>query len=153
MRAPSPTRRGFLAGALGLALASTLGLGEAHARGKVEWKAIVVRSAVGKEPDALVKVLRPLLQKAAKKADFGRKQVTLSARVVEFRSEAQGDVHRVSCTIVGRLEGGASAKSKISFGGHPGQRDKLEKQVLGMVASGVVARLATLAREQKPAKG
>lgn len=137
-----------MAGALGLALASALAPREAAARGKVEWKAVVVRSAVGKEPEALVKALRPLLQKASKKADFGRQQVTLSARVVEFRSEAQGDVHRVTCTIVGRLEGGASAKSKISFGGHPGERDKLEKQVLGMVATGVVTRLATLAREQ-----
>jgi hypothetical protein len=53
---------------------------------------------------------------------------------------------RLSCTVLGRLEGGPSARSRISFGASPKDRAALEKQVLRMVANGVVARLAEIAR-------
>jgi outer membrane lipopolysaccharide assembly protein LptE/RlpB len=49
---------------------------------------------------------------------------------------------------VGRLVGGPSARSRISFGGNPSEREALEKQVLSMVANGVVTRLAEIARAQ-----
>ncbi|MEZ4315694.1 MAG: hypothetical protein R3F14_47365, partial [Polyangiaceae bacterium] len=59
-----------------------------------------------------------------------------------------GDVHRVTCTIVGRIPGGPSAKSRISFGGSPAEKAKLEKQVLTMVAKAVVTRLAEIVRSR-----
>lgn len=114
---------------------------------KVEWTKVVVPD----RPDAaaLEKTLRAMLAKAAKKADFGKhKSVSLSAKVQELVTEQQGDVVRVRCTIVGRVDGGPSAKSKIGFGGSPGARAQLEKQVLEMVANGVVARLAQIVRSR-----
>lgn len=114
---------------------------------KVEWTSI--RVPAGKEADRTTKLLKSLLAQAAKKADFGKaKSVKLSARVVQFSSERRGDVQQVSCTIVGRLVGGPTARSRISFGGNPAEREQLEKQVLSMVANGLVARLADIARTQ-----
>lgn len=117
-----------------------------HARdAKVEWKSVDVPA--GADQARRARALRALLKDAAKKADFGEaKSVKLSARVVEFTSTTRGDVHRVSCTLVGRVVGGPSARSRISFGGRPSERLELEKQVLTMVANGVVARLAAIVR-------
>ena len=92
-----------------------------------------------------------LLEQAARKANFGKKakSVTLSARVVELKTEQRGDILRVSCTMMGRVVGAAGAKSRISFGGSPASRGDLEKQVLTMVANGLVARLAQIARAEE----
>ena len=120
---------------------------------KVEWSNI--RVPPGKDADRTTRLLKGLLIQAAKKADFGKaKSVKLSARVVTFTSELRGDVLQVTCTIVGRVVGGQSAKSRISYGGSPAEREQLEKQVLGMVANGLVARLAqiTRAKSEREAK-
>ena len=114
---------------------------------KVEWTKVVVPD----RPDAaqVEKTLRTLLAQAAKKADFGRnKHIALSVRVQELVTEQHGDVLRVRCTLVGRVDGGPSARSKIAFGGSPSARVELEKQVLTMVANGVVARLAQIVRSR-----
>ncbi|XXY54528.1 hypothetical protein WME91_25690 [Sorangium sp. So ce269] len=115
---------------------------------KVEWKSVDVPAGEGQTQRA--RTLRGLLASAAKKADFGKtKSVVLSARVVEFTSSTRGDVHRVSCTVVGRVVGGPTARSRISFGGRPSERQALEKQVLTMVANGVVGRLAAIVRARE----
>jgi len=128
---------------------STLGAlpAQALAKPKIEW----ARVDVPEREDAakLTKLLKSALVKAANKADFGKaKSVKLTARVLTYSIEQKGDVLRVSCTAMGRVAGGASAKSKISFGGSPDKRAELEKQVLTMVANGLVARLAQIARAQ-----
>ena len=133
--------------ALFLALAATTLPAPAHAGGKdkVAWKKI--EAPAGDDHDRLVRLLKPLLQKATRKADFGKsKGVVLHARIVTWRSFTQGDVHRVSCTLVGRIQGGPTARSRISFGGRPTERAALEKQVLTMVANGVVTRLAEIVK-------
>jgi hypothetical protein len=120
---------------------------------KVEWQS--VRVPPGKDEARMTRLLKNLLKQAAKKADFGQtKAVKLSARVVTFTSEQRGDVQQVTCTMVGRVVGGQSAKSRISFGGSPAEREKLEKQVLAMVANGLVTRLAqiTRAKSERDAK-
>jgi hypothetical protein len=119
----------------------------ALARPKVEWASIEVPH--GDEAARRVKVLRTALEQAARKANFGKaKSVTLSAKVVEFTVERRGEILRVTCTVLGRVQGAASAKSKISFGGSPGSQVELENQVMTTVASGLVARLAQIARTQ-----
>ncbi|MCC6557619.1 MAG: hypothetical protein IT372_32095 [Polyangiaceae bacterium] len=145
-------------------LALALGLGAAvspapalAAKATVEWKS--VEAPAGSDHDRLVRMLKGLLSSAARKADFGKKtkSVALTARIVAFSSVTQGDVHRVSCTLVGRVVGGPTARSRISFGGRPEERAALEKQVLTMVANGMVGRLAEIVRrrtaqEEKAAK-
>lgn len=118
---------------------------------KVEWASI--RVPTSKTSEKTTRMLRGLLTHAAKKADFGdAKSVKLSARVVELTSVKKGDILQVSCTMVGRLVGGPSARSRISFGGNPSERAELEKQVLSMVANGLVTRLAEIARSQEAAR-
>jgi hypothetical protein len=103
----------------------------------------------GKGSEKTARMLRGFLTQAAKKADFGEaKSVKLSARVIDFTSVKKGDILQVSCTIVGRLVGGPSARSRISFGGSLNEREQLEKQVLNMVSNGLVTRLAEIARSQ-----
>jgi hypothetical protein len=118
---------------------------------KVEWKKVEAPSGV--DHDRVVQMLKPILRSTAKKADFGKtKKLVLTARVLEFRSVTRGDVHRVSCTLVGRIVGGPTARSHISFGGHLNERAALEKQVLTMVATGVVTRLSEIVRNRAAAE-
>ena len=121
----------------------------ALAKPKIEWTKIQVPE--GDNAARTTKMLKQALEQAARKANFGKKakSVALSARIVELKSELRGDVLQVSCTMMGRVAGAASARSKISYGGSPSTRDELEKQVLTMVANGLVARLAQIARAEE----
>ena len=117
----------------------------ARGRAKVDWTKIEVPA--GEDSARISRVLRKLLNDAVRGADFGKVQkVSASAHVVELTWEKRGDVLRMSCTIVGRLKDGPRARSRVSFGGSPTQRKELEKQVLTMVANGMVTRLAEMAR-------
>jgi hypothetical protein len=134
--------------ALGLA---TLGVARPAAalggKPKIEW----VRVDVPEREDSarLQKLVKLALGQAAKKANFGKaKAVALSARVVELTTEEHGDVLRITCTVMGRVVGGAGARSRISYGGSPEKRDALEKEVVTQVANGLVARLAQIVRTQ-----
>ena len=121
----------------------------ADAKPKIEWSKVEVPK--GDAAAHTTKIVKQALEQAARKANFGKKakSVTLSARVVELKTEQRGDILRVSCTMMGRVVGAASAKSRISFGGSPASRSDLEKQVLTMVANGLVARLAQIARAEE----
>src|SRR4051794_34029429 len=81
-------------------------------RAKVQWTRVDVPE--GAESARLTRVLRKLLDEAARKADFGAEQVAARARIVELTWERRDDVLHVSCTMVGRLEGGPSARSRIA---------------------------------------
>lgn len=133
--------------AIGLALGALAASPPAKAEGRtsVTWTHIDVPESDGAA--SFGKALKKALDQAARKANFGKvKKLDLAVKVVEFTSEQKGDVHRVSCTIIGRVPGGPSAKSRISFGGSPTDKAKLEKQVLSMVAHAVVTRLAEIVR-------
>jgi hypothetical protein len=93
--------------------------------------------------------VRRAAQRTAKALDFGgMKRVEVSFEVVELDVQVSDDLVRVSCTIVGRLRGGGTARSRLSFGGRPSRRTALERQVIGMVTEGVVTRLAELSRKR-----
>jgi hypothetical protein len=97
------------------------------------------------------KLFKQALARAAKKANFGKaRSVALAARVVELSTEEHGDVIRITCTVMGRVVGGAGARSRISYGGSPDKREDLEKEVVTQVANGLVARLAQIVRTQAP---
>jgi hypothetical protein len=138
------------AAALGLAAILAPGGAIASPRTKVDWVRVEVPD--GQDAARLAKLLKEALKQASKRADFGKsaKTVSLSARIVELRTEQQGDVLRVTCTLMGRVAGGAGARSRISYGGSPDKRDDLEKQVVTMVANGLVGRLAQIVRTQAP---
>ena len=114
-------------------------------RAKVDWTRIAVPPS--DDSARTERVLRKLLDRAVKKADFGKaRKLSASVRVLELQSELRDGVLRVSCTLVGKLQGGQSAKARISFGGDPSKAESLELEVLTMVANGLVTRIAELAR-------
>jgi hypothetical protein len=114
---------------------------------KIEWVRVDVPEREGSA--RLQKLVKKALGQAVKKANFGKaKAVALSAPVVEMTTEERGDVLRITCTVMGRVIGGAGARSRISYGGSPEKRDALEKEVVTQVANGLVARLAQIVRTQ-----
>ena len=116
---------------------------------KVTWARVDVPDVQG--GGRLQRMLKQALNRAARKANFGKaKKVTLAARVVEISAEEREDVLRITCTVMGRVVGGAGARSRISYGGDPEKREELEKEVLTQVANGLVARLAQIVRTQAP---
>jgi hypothetical protein len=139
---------------IAIGLASLALAPEARAGGKDKAKIEWVRVDVPERDDAarVQKLLKEALKQATKKANFGKaqKSVSLSARITELTVEERGDVLRITCAAMGRVVGGAGARSRISFGGSPDKREELEKEVLTMVANGLVARLAQIVRTQTP---
>jgi hypothetical protein len=135
--------------ATSLVIAATFSPSNAAAKGpKQQITKIEIRAASAQD-DAkrLEKQIRESLQKALKKAHFGKtngkmKEIELSARLLEWTSVIDGDVARVSCVLQGHVAGGQTARARISFGGDPKKHAELEKQVIEMVSAGVVARLA-----------
>jgi hypothetical protein len=124
----------------------------ARTKADVEWTRVDVPPTT-KNGARLAKSLQQLLKEASRKADFGKSgKVLLRARITEYVVEHKGDVLRIRCTVIGRLEGGPSAKSRIAFGGDPKDPKALEKQVLTMVAHGVTSRLAALAKARTSEK-
>src|SRR5262249_32146335 len=80
----------------------------AHAAGKpkVSWVRVDVPEREGSA--RVQKLLKQALAQAGKKANFGKvKSVTLAARVIELSEEQHGDVLHITCTVMGRVVGGA----------------------------------------------
>jgi hypothetical protein len=96
--------------------------------------------------------LKLRLRREARHADWG---APTSAKI-EFRffveqlaTRVEGNVLHITCTALGRLPKGKSARSKIEYGGDPRKRTLEVKKVLEMVARGVITRLAELERERR----
>jgi hypothetical protein len=94
------------------------------------------------------------LRQAAHRADWGAgRGASIEFRVVveELDVTQVNGVLRVRCTALGRLPKGKSARSRIDFGGDPRKANAILKQVLEVVARGVVTRLAALERDRRRA--
>ncbi len=92
------------------------------------------------------------LKRAARRADWGAgRKAKIEYRVkVEELSVREGDgVVHVRCTALGRLPKGRTTRTFIEFGGKPSERAKVLRQVLEIVARGVVNRLAAIERERR----
>jgi hypothetical protein len=133
--------------ACALFLALLFATAPAFAARQIYWKEVEVLPG---EDAARVKTnLKGLLRYETKRAKWGKgKDVQLYARVTEFAWERSDDVLRIHVTVVARIAGGESARSRIRIGGHPRERKKLMRQALSIVASGLVTRLAAMARER-----
>lgn len=98
------------------------------------------------------KHLRRELAKEASQADWGAgrdNRIEYRFEVTQLRFIVEKDAFLIRCAAVGRLPGGQTAKSELSFGGGLGERTKLTKRVLTIVARGVIARLAELERRRR----
>ncbi|MEP7049634.1 MAG: hypothetical protein ABJB12_04745 [Pseudomonadota bacterium] len=106
----------------------------------------------GADAKEFEKHLRVTLKREARHADWGADQKSkISYRffVEELELREENGVLHVTCTALGRLPKGKSAKSHIAFGGDPRARKKVVERVLDIVARGVVTRLAELERARR----
>ncbi|MBI4705524.1 MAG: hypothetical protein HY744_30895 [Deltaproteobacteria bacterium] len=121
--------------------------GTTHAAGasRIAWTSVEVRA--GEDGARVSRTLRGLLLGATRRADWGRGgPLRLRAKVTELSWEVREDLVRVRCVVVAGIEGGPRVRSLIQVGGRPSERAELERQALGIVAGGVVTRLADIAR-------
>ena len=98
------------------------------------------------------KHLRVTLKREARHADWGadpKSKISYRFFVEELELREENGVLHVTCTALGRLPKGKSAKSHIAFGGDPHDRKKVIERVLDIVARGVVTRLAELERARR----
>ncbi len=96
--------------------------------------------------------LRVTLKREARRADWGASsgsKISYRFSVQQLDLREEGGVLHVSCTALGRLPKGKSAKSHIVFGGDARERKKVVEHVLDIVARGVVTRLAELERARR----
>jgi hypothetical protein len=96
--------------------------------------------------------LRRTLLHEARHADWGAgrgSKISYRFAIQELDLREEAGVLHVTCTALGRLPKGRSAKSHIAFGGDPHDRRKVVERVLEIVARGVVTRLAELERARR----
>jgi len=96
------------------------------------------------------RMVRRAAENALKHLDFGGVgKLGVELTIKDLTWSEEGGVLYLSFALVGRLEGGGSARSKVRFGGHSSTRKKLERQVVSAVTDGVMSRLSELARARE----
>ena len=98
------------------------------------------------------KHLRKVLRREAHLADWGAgkdNRIEYRFYIVELKYHIDGRALRIHCEALGRLPGGQTAKSELSYGGDIGSRDQLTRQVLEIVGRGVITRLSELERRRR----
>jgi hypothetical protein len=98
------------------------------------------------------KHLRRVLAREVRRVEWGAgRENTIEYRfaIATLDISFAEEVMKVSCTAVGRLPGGRTAKSQLSFGGDPRKKTQVVSRVLEIVARGVVTRLAELERVRR----
>jgi hypothetical protein len=98
------------------------------------------------------KHLKRILKREAYRADWGagrENRIEYRFSVTELSYTISDKALRIQCSATGRLPGGQTAKSELTFGGSLGERIPLTKQVLEIVARGVITRLAELERKRR----
>ena len=98
------------------------------------------------------KHLRKVLKREAQRVDWGagrENRIEYRFYIEQLTFALEGRVLRIRCEAVGRLPGGQTAKSELTFGGDIGERVQLTHQVLEIVGRGVMTRLAELERRRR----
>jgi hypothetical protein len=102
--------------------------------------------------DEYLRHLNLTLRREARRADWGagaRNTIMLRFAVEKLTFEAHAASVRVHCSAMGELPRRRTARSQLVYGGDRADETKLVKQVLEIVARGVVARLADLERTRR----
>lgn len=101
---------------------------------------------------ALKKHLERVLKKEVRRVEWGAgrdNRIEYRFSVTKLDLTVSGEVVKVSCSAVGALPGGRTAKSQLTFGGAAREQQRVVKQVLEIVARGVITRLAQLERRRR----
>jgi hypothetical protein len=104
------------------------------------------------EHQRVSKVLEKALKHEAHRVQWGAgrgSRITYRFYLEQLDLSVEHGVLKVRCTALGRLPKGKTARSKLEFGGDPKDPRKVVDHVLGIVARGVLARLADLERDRR----
>jgi len=96
--------------------------------------------------------LERVLGKEVRRVEWGAgrdNRIEYRFSVTKLDLSVKGDVVEVSCTARGALPGGRTAKSQLTFSGAANAQRAVIKQVLEIVARGVINRLAQLERRRR----
>jgi hypothetical protein len=96
--------------------------------------------------------LKKTLRSEVAKADWGagrENRIEYRFSVTELKYTLVDGALRAHCSAVGKLPRGQTAKSELTFSGHPSERVALTHQVLEIVARGVITRLAEVERRRR----
>ena len=104
------------------------------------------------EHQRISKVLEKLLKHEQHRVQWGAgrdSRITYRFYLERLDLSVERGVLKVRCTALGKLPKGKTARSKLEFGGDPKDPRKVVDHVLGIVARGVLARLADLERDRR----
>jgi hypothetical protein len=96
--------------------------------------------------------LKQVLRREARRADWGvgrGHRIEYRFVIEKLAITRHGSVLRVKCTAIGRLPKGKTAKSQLAYGGDPNRVHATVRNVLEIVARGVMTRLAELERVRR----
>lgn len=96
--------------------------------------------------------LKKTLKREVRRADWGastKNRIWLRFEVERLELEPHASVLHVRCSALGELPRHRTARSQLSYGGERAQEKRLVKQVLEIVARGVVSRLSALERARR----
>ena len=102
--------------------------------------------------DEYLRFLKKFLKREVRRVDWGassRNKISLRFEVERLDLEAHSSVLKVRCTALGELPHRRTARTELVFGGDRANEQRLVKQVLEIVARGVVSRLSALERARR----
>ncbi|RYZ04984.1 MAG: hypothetical protein EOO73_21560 [Myxococcales bacterium] len=104
------------------------------------------------EHERVSKVLAKVLKHEQYRVEWGagrHNRITYRFYLEQLDLSVERGVLKVRCTALGRLPKGKTARSKLEFGGDAKAPRQVIDHVLGIVARGVLTRLADLERERR----
>jgi hypothetical protein len=104
------------------------------------------------EHQRVTKVLEKALKHEAHRVQWGAgrgSRITYRFYLEELNLSVERGVLKVRCTAFGRLPKGKTARSKLEFGGDPQNAQRVIDHVLGIVARGVLSRLADMEHDRR----
>jgi hypothetical protein len=100
--------------------------------------------------------LRRSLQREAHRADWGAgnaAKIEYRFRIDTLEIARQGGLVRVHCAATGQLPRGRTARSRLTFSGAASAERRLVREVLEIVARGVLTRLAQIEHARRQSAG
>lgn len=100
--------------------------------------------------------LRRSLQREAHRADWGagsEARIEYRFRIDALQIDREGGLVRVHCAATGQLPRGRTARSRLTFSGAASAERRLVREVLEIVARGVLTRLAQLEHARRRSTG
>lgn len=120
-------------------------------RPQIRLDRLVVAESVG-DSRRVSSVLEKALKREQRRVRWGAgrgSRITYRFYLEALTLSVEHGVLKVRCTALGQLPHGKTARSKLEYGGDPSQARQVVDHVLGIVARGVLSRLAELEHDRR----